>query len=36
MHREVTELHEEGYSADADRVLDQMTELQAMWDNERD
>lgn len=36
MNRKVDELYEEGYDVDADRVIDAMTELRAVWDNESD
>lgn len=35
MNQEAIELYNEGYSFDADRVLDMITELTAVWDNER-
>jgi hypothetical protein len=34
MNRKVDELHKEGHPVDADHMLDKMTELQAVWDNE--
>lgn len=36
MNLKVDELYAEGYPVDADRVLDMLTELRVMWDNESD
>lgn len=36
MDQQVAELYKEGNSAEADRTIGMMIELQAVWDNESD